>query len=66
MSQNVYTGYPWLDSIIDQHPELIAAHEYGIDVAALVANAERSVEERILRHGYALQMYKMLRDANKE
>ncbi len=50
---------------IDETPELAAARDYGVDVAALLANLDRPVAERIRRHQIALDTFNKLRNARK-
>ncbi|MBN1764667.1 MAG: hypothetical protein JW860_05365 [Sedimentisphaerales bacterium] len=54
-----------VEKLIAQIPELARAHEYGIDIAQLIANKNRSPAERIRRHAIALDMFKKLYNKGK-
>lgn len=54
-----------LAALIDKVPELAAARDYGVDIAMLVSNMNRTVAERIERHQIALNTFHKLRNTKK-
>lgn len=54
-----------VNKLVKNIPEVAAAYEYGVDIAALIANMKRPVAERIRRHQIALDTFQKLRNAKK-
>jgi hypothetical protein len=54
-----------IKSSAKQKDPIQAAAEYGIDIAMLKANLERTPAERIRRHQIALETFIMLRKAKR-
>lgn len=50
---------------INESPELAEARAAGVDLWALWANLHRTPEERMRRHGFAIQTMRKLRNAKK-
>ena len=53
----------FINTPVDDCPEFEEARKFGVDVAMLVDNLNRTVEERIRRHQIAANLAKELRNA---
>lgn len=51
------------ETVIEQTPELKRARDYGVDVYQLIANVNRTVDERVERHRNALNSCDKFRKA---
>lgn len=54
-----------IEWFLNESPELEEARAAGVDVWALWANLQRTPEERMRRHGFAIQTMRKLRNAKK-
>jgi hypothetical protein len=50
---------------LNESPDLAEARAAGVDLWALWANLQRTPEERMRRHGFAIQTMRKLRTAKK-